>query len=599
MKTSVGKLFALITAVAATISMSVPASAAVTPRIYYGDIVSSPNPYPWMAALLNPARSNGYDAQFCGGSLMASDVIITAAHCVEGITAADVEIAVDVLNLSTISSGQRQAVEEIIIHPDWNTNTTENDIALLILEDGSVNAGITPISLVADGTVLSTGTDVRALGWGELENGTYPELLRTVDLDIASDPGAACGSYGGDYDPVSMLCATRNSEGTIKDTCSGDSGGPLFTIEGGNYRLVGLTSWGNACGLANYPGIYTRLTSYLDWIESETTQTLAFANFTPRSGAPGATVAILGEALDTVTAVSFNGASASFSIVNSGRIEAVVPVAATSGQITITDGVTSLSHGTSFTVVYPTPKPSRVTPSSGVFGISVTIAGKGFLGATSVRFGGVSASSFTVNSDTSITAVVPEGAASGNITVTNPSKSGSGAKFTVTVPAGYPTVTKFSKSSASPGETITLTGTNLSSTTAISFNGTAASTFSVISSTSVSVVVPVGATSGPILVTNGVGTNSSAKTFNVNYPSPSIRSFSPGSASIGDTVTITGKNFSGATIVRFNGVNATSFTVVSATQITAVVPAGATSGKITVANPGKSTTSRGTLSIIG
>jgi uncharacterized protein (TIGR03437 family) len=96
-----------------------------------------------------------------------------------------------------------------------------------------------------------------------------------------------------------------------------------------------------------------------------------------------------------------------------------------------------------------------------------------------------------------------------------------------------------------------------------------------------------------------MGANSSAKALNINYASPSISSFSPGTASIGDTVTITGKNFSGVTIVRFNGVNAASFTVVSATQITAVVPVGATTGKITVANPGKSTTSRGNLSVIG
>lgn len=599
MRSSMRKFVAVLAAVSAVVSLSMPASAAITPKIYYGNIVTAPNPYPWMAALLRSSVSNGYDAQFCGGSLMADNVIITAAHCVEDIVAADVEVAVNVLNLSTISSGQRQGVEEIIIHPDWNTNTTENDVALLILEDGSVNSGITPIELVASGTILSSGTDVRALGWGEIENGTYPELLRTVDLDIASNPGAACGQYGGSYDPVSMLCATGTSGANTKDTCSGDSGGPLFTIEGGNYRLVGLTSWGNDCGLADYPGIYTRLTTFLDWIEQETTQTLTFSNFTPRSGAPGATVAILGEALDTVTSVKFNGAAASFNVIASNRIEAVVPTGATSGRIEISDGVTPLLHATSFTVAYPSPKPSKATPSSGTFGTSVTITGKGFLGATQVRFGGVAATSFTINSDTSITATVPEGAASGNITVVNPSKSGSGAKFTVTVPAGYPTITKFSKSSANPGETITMTGTNFTGTTSISFNGTAAITFIVVSATSISVVVPTGASTGLVAVTNGLGTNSSAKALNINYPSPSISSFSPSSASVGDTVTITGKNFTGATVVRFNGVAAVTFSVVSATTITAVVPAGATSGKITVANPGKSATSRNSLSIIG
>ena len=590
---------ALTSAFATVLALGLPAQAAITPKIYFGDVVSAPNPYPWMTALLNPDRANGYDAQFCGGSLIASDVIITAAHCVEDITAADVEVAVDVLNLSNITSGERQTVSEIIIHPDWDTNTTENDIALLILEDGSVNSGITPISIVESGTTLSAGTDVRALGWGEIENGSYPELLRTVDLDIASDPGAACGSYGGSYDPVSMLCATGSTGGNTKDTCSGDSGGPLFTTAGGNYRLVGLTSWGNACGLADYPGIYTRLTTYLDWIAEESGAVLSVANFTPRSGAPGSTVAILGTMLDTVTSVTFNGTEADFTIESADRIEAVVPVGATTGLIRVSDGTSTVDAPRTFTVAYPSPKPSKVSPTSGTFGATVTIAGKGFLGATAVRFGGVSASSFTVNSDTSITATVPEGAATGSITVVNPAKSGSGGKFTVTVPAGYPTITKVNPSSGSPGATVTLTGTNFTGTTAVRFNGVTAASFTVVSATSLRAVVPVGATTGLVMVTNGLGTNSSTKSFSVNYSSPSITSFSPGSASVGATVTITGKNFTGATSVKFNGVEASSFTVVNANSITAVVPAGASSGRITVANPAKSATSRNSLSIVG
>lgn len=593
------RIAAIVAALATGLSGAVPAEALVAPKIYYGDVVSAPNPYPWMTALLRPSVSDGYQAQFCGGSLMAENVVITAAHCVEDISADEVEIAVNVLNLSDITSGQRQIVEEIIIHPDWDTDTTENDIALLILEDGSVNAGIETIDLVAAGTNLTAGTDVRALGWGEIETGDYPELLRTVDLDIASDPGDACGLYGGSYDPISMLCATGTTGSNTKDTCSGDSGGPLFSTAGGNYRLVGLTSWGNACGLSSYPGIYTRITTYLDWIEQETAQTLIFANFTPRSGAPGATVAILGEALDTVTSVTFNGTEALFDTISSSRIEAVVPTGATSGRIEISNGVTGVESSRSFTVAYPSPKPSRVSPSSASFGDIVTITGRGFLGATAVRFGGVSASSFTVNSDSSITATVPDGAASGSITVVNPSKSGSGARFTVTVPAGYPTVTKFSKSSGSPGQTITLTGTNFTGTTSVSFNGTEASSFNVVSATRISVVVPAGASSGVVSVTNAIGTNSSVRSFQVKYASPSVRSFSPGSASVGDTVTITGRNFIGTTSVKFNGVEAASFTVVSATTITAVVPAGATTGKITVANPSRSSTSKTRLSIIG
>ena len=600
MKSPIRKISAVLMALATTTSITLPAGAAITPKIYYGNVVSAPNPYPWMTALLNPDRPNGYDAQFCGGSLIASDVIITAAHCVEDITAAQVEVAVDVLNLSSITDGDRQTVEEIIIHPDWNTYTTENDIALLVLADGSVNSGITPVKLIADGANLTKGTGVRALGWGEIQDGSYPNALRTVDLEIAANPGAACGSYGGSYDPDSMLCATGLSGRNTKDTCSGDSGGPLFSTAGGTFRLVGLTSWGNDCGLRDYPGIYTRLTSFVNWVYSETSlEATEFDNFTPRSGAPGQQVTITTDLLDSATSIEIGELTASFTTTSPGVFVATVPAGATTGKITISDGIDTYSSWSDFTVAYPTPKPSKVTPSSGTFGTSVTITGTGFLGTTGVNFGGVSASSFTVNSDTSITATVPEGAKSGSIMLVNPSRTGTGAKFTVTVPAGYPTVTKFSKSSANPGDTITLTGTNLLTVTAVSFNGVAAVTFSSLSATQLSVVVPTGATTGLVSVTNNLGTNTSSKSININYATPSISSFSPSSASVGDTVTITGRNLLGVTSVRFNGVAATSFNVVSATSITAVVPAGATSGKVTVANPSKSGSSRSSLTIIG
>lgn len=600
MKNRFRKFLALTCALAATVTLALPAGAAVSTKIYYGNVVSTPNPYPWMTALLRSSVTNGFDAQFCGGSLIDDNVVITAAHCVEDTLASEIEVAVDVLSLDSIASGDRQEVTEIIIHPDWDTNTTENDIALLVLENGSVNSGITPMQLIGEGAYLAAGTDVRALGWGEVESGNYPDALRMVDLDIATNPGAACGDYGGSYTPDSMLCATGASRSNIKDTCSGDSGGPLFTTAGGSYRLVGLTSWGNDCGLADYPGIYTRLTSFLSWIYLETDlEATEFDNFTPKSGTPGQSVTINTSLMSSPTTIEFNGVDADFVVSSPGVFLATVPNGATSGDITISDGVTTFSSWSDFTVAYPNPRPSKLTPSSGTFGTSVNITGSGFLGATQVKFGSASATSFTVNSDTSITATVPEGSASGKVTVVNPMKSGSGGSFSVAIPSGYATITKFSKSSANPGETITLTGTNLATTSAIRINGTAATSFSVLSSTMVSVVVPVGATTGYVTVTNGLGTSSSTKELKVSYATPSIKSFSPSSASVGNTVTISGSSFIGTTSVKFNGVEASSFTVVSASSITAVIPVGATSGKITVSNPSKSATSRSSLSIIG
>lgn len=165
-----------------------------------------------------------------------------------------------------------------------------------------------------------------------------------------------------------------------------------------------------------------------------------------------------------------------------------------------------------------TPNLTTFSPVSGAAGTTVTIDGSNFLnGATSVTFNGVASTDVTYVSPTRITAIVPTGAGTGPVKVTTAGGSVTGmSNFTVTVPVPAPTISGFNPASGSAGDTITITGTNfVIGATTVSFNGTPSSTVSVSSATSLTAVVPAGATSGTISVTTAGGTATSGTSFTV------------------------------------------------------------------------------------
>ncbi len=164
-------------------------------------------------------------------------------------------------------------------------------------------------------------------------------------------------------------------------------------------------------------------------------------------------------------------------------------------------------------------------------------------------------------------------------------------------PAAAPTISSFAPTSGAAGSNVTITGTNLTGATAVKFNGTAASSFSVSSATQITATVANGTTTGKIAVTTPGGTATSANSFTVLLL-PTISGFNPASGLAGTPVTITGTNFTGATAVAFNGTAAASFSVNSATQITATVANGTTNGKITVTTPGGTATSASNFTVL-
>jgi hypothetical protein len=245
--------------------------------------------------------------------------------------------------------------------------------------------------------------------------------------------------------------------------------------------------------------------------------TAAITSLSPTSGPAGSQVAINGSYFGSsqgTSTVSFNGTLATTIVSwNAGSIVAVVPSAATTGNVVVTVGGVA-SNGVSFTVL-PTPSITSLSPASGPAGTSVTITGTNFgstQGTSTVTFSGTTA---TPNSwsATSIVAPVPSGAMTGNVVVTVSGVSSAGVSFTV-LPT--PSITSVTPTSGAVGTSVTIAGTNFGSTqgtSAVSFNGTAATGTS-WSSSSITVAVPSGATTGSVTVTVG-GVTSNGITFTV------------------------------------------------------------------------------------
>ena len=310
-------------------------------------------------------------------------------------------------------------------------------------------------------------------------------------------------------------------------------------------------------------------------------------SFTPALGGTGTPVTIKGAGFTGATAVAFNSTAATFTAASDTTITTSVPAGATTGAITVTTPGGTGTSPSAFTFV-PAPAIAGFSPALGGTGTSVTVTGTNFTTATAVAFNGTAAATFSVAGATSITATVPAGATTGPISVTTLGGTASSASSFTFVPA--PAITSFSPASGKVGLSVTLTGTNLSSATAVLFNGLEASSFTVAGPTSIVAVVPAGASSGPISVTTPGGTGTSSTSFTV-VPPPVISGFTPPSGGPGVTVILTGTHFTGASAVLFNGTAATSFNVVNDTTLTAMVPPLASTGTITVTTPGGSANS--------
>jgi hypothetical protein len=301
------------------------------------------------------------------------------------------------------------------------------------------------------------------------------------------------------------------------------------------------------------------------------------SSFNPTSGTTGTSVNITGTNFIAVTGVSFGGISASNFYVNSPTSITAIVANGITGSVTVnTLGGTATSAGFTFTQQPPTI--TTFNPIDATKGTAITITGANFNGVTSVKFGGIPAVFFNVNSNSSITAIVGNGA-SGVLSVSTPGGTGnSGAILTYYDPI----ITSFTPTTAGTGATVTINGSGFFNLSAVKFGGVPASSYTIESQNQINAVVGSGA-SGEVSVTTNYFT-AALSGFTFSSPATIIGSVSPSIASNGMTINITGYGFTGATSVMIGGVPASSYVINSTTSITAVVGT-ATSGDITVTSP--------------
>ncbi len=278
------------------------------PRVF-GGVEAEKDAWPFQVGLLtsemldtNP--DSQFDAQFCGGSLISPEWVLTAAHClVDGSEPIPADVVTVLIKATALNEGVRIPAGEIVVHDGYSNSTLDNDIALIKLASP---ADAPTIALPQNDIESGVAT---VIGWGRMEDGNFPINLMQTEVDLK--PNDSCNSgmkeiyrddlakFLWDFSPrlrlsgedveaatasiaatmgdpltANMLCA--GTESGARDACNGDSGGPLFIQSDDGLIQVGIVSWGDgpldsevACGHQNAFGVYTRISRYRDWISEK------------------------------------------------------------------------------------------------------------------------------------------------------------------------------------------------------------------------------------------------------------------------------------------------------------------------------------------
>ncbi|GLQ33327.1 serine protease [Litoribrevibacter albus] len=218
------------------------------------------NSYPWMVSI----QSAGDSQHFCGGSLVAANYVLTAAHCIENESAQGVKVVVSEYDLNQTSTQEETlTVKNIYMNSEYGD---DHDIALLELSGASKRS---PVTLATADTMaaLSVGANLTVMGWGNRSTTgeDFPNILHEVQVPLA-DHDTCNTNYQklGINITDNMVCAGLAEGG--KDSCQGDSGGPLVFQKDSKWIQTGVVSFGEGCAQPDYFGVYTKVANYQEWI---------------------------------------------------------------------------------------------------------------------------------------------------------------------------------------------------------------------------------------------------------------------------------------------------------------------------------------------
>merc|ERR1719341_2363639 len=229
-----------------------------------GGQAATKNEYPWLVALVK----SGSSRPFCGGTLISSKTVLTAALCIF-LRDSQIRVHVGEHDVTKVDGEQKIGVRRQTKHPQSDTDTQDNDFAVIELSRAVVFSNtIMPVCLPNVATNYDNRVSTTA-GWGTFSSGSSSTPNTPFEVDVDSITNIACTTNTLYNNPgqitSNMICARESG----KDACQGDSGGPLMTKESNFFSLIGVVSWGIGCARPDAPGVYSRVTSQLGWVNGE------------------------------------------------------------------------------------------------------------------------------------------------------------------------------------------------------------------------------------------------------------------------------------------------------------------------------------------